>query len=82
MNDVELKRIVANFNFTRRCWIKVENVVYDFRAGETFRLFFSYRYSPERVCRVLARHGLEVCGQWIAPSEEEGVFLVRRHGTD
>jgi uncharacterized SAM-dependent methyltransferase len=75
-----LKRVVADFHFTRRCRLEVENVGFDFRADETIRLFFSYRYTPERVCEVLARHGLEVCGRWIAPSEEEGVFLVRRSG--
>lgn len=72
-----LKRVVADFHFSRRCRIKVENVVFNFRAGETVRLFFSYRYTPERVRRVLARYDLEICGQWLAPSEEEGVFLCR-----
>jgi uncharacterized SAM-dependent methyltransferase len=75
-----LKRVVADFHFIRRCRIEVENIVFNFRAGETFRLFFSYRYTPKRVCTVLARYDLDVCGQWIAPSEEEGVFLVRRGG--
>jgi len=78
MEEVELKRIVADFHFTRRCRIEVANKVFDFRAGETFRLFFSYRYTPERVRKVLARYGLEVCDQWITSSEEEGVFLVER----
>jgi L-histidine N-alpha-methyltransferase len=73
-----LKRIVADFYFNRRCRVEVENVVFNFRVGETFRLFFSYRYTPERVGKVLARYGLEVCGQWIAQSEEEGVFLCCR----
>jgi len=58
----------------------VDNETFDFRAGETIRLFFSYRYMPERVHKVLGRYGLEVCEQWIAKSEEEGVFLVRRSG--
>jgi uncharacterized SAM-dependent methyltransferase len=77
MEEVELKRIVANFHFTRRCRIEVENVVFNFRAGESFRLFFSYRYTPERVRKILARFGLDVCDQWITSSEEEGVFLCR-----
>jgi len=73
-----LKRVVADFHFTRRCRIEVENAVFNFCAGETFRLFFSYRYTPERVCKILARYGLKVCGQWTAPSEAEGVFLCRK----
>ena len=55
--------------------IEVDGERIDFRAGETIRLFFSYRYTPERVWKILARHGLEICGQWIAKSGEEGVFL-------
>ncbi len=73
--EVELKRIVAGFHFTRARRIEVDNETFDFRAGEIIRLFFSYRYTPERVRRELARYGLEVCGQWITRSEEEGVFL-------
>jgi L-histidine Nalpha-methyltransferase len=75
-----LKRIVARFHFTRARRIEIEDRKFDFTAGESIRLFFSYRYAPGRVCKILARHGLEVCGEWIAQSKEEGVFLVRRSG--
>jgi L-histidine Nalpha-methyltransferase len=78
MEAVELKRIVAGFYFTRSRRIEVDNERFDFRAGEVIRLFFSYRYTPERVRKVLARFGLEVCNQWLTRSEEEGVFLVER----
>ena len=73
-----LKRIVAGFHFTRSRRIEVDGERFDFRAGESIRLFFSYRYTPERVCKVLAHFGLEVCDQWITSSEEEGVFLCRQ----
>ena len=75
-----LKRIVAGFHFTRLRRIEVDDERFDFHVGETIRLFFSYRYTPERVRKVLTRYGLEVREQWIAKSEEEGVFLVRRSG--
>jgi uncharacterized SAM-dependent methyltransferase len=78
MEDIELKRIVADFYFTRSRRIEVDGEQFDFRVGESIRLFFSYRYTPERVCKILARCDLEVCDQWIAKSEEEGVFLVER----
>jgi hypothetical protein len=77
MEGDELKRIVAGFHFTRARRIEVDGERYDFRTGETIRLFFSYRYTPEHVRKVLARFGLEVCNQWITSSEEEGVFLCR-----
>ena len=73
-----LKRIVAGFHFTRSRRIEVDGETFNFHAGETIRLFFSYRYTPEHVRKVLGRCGLEVCDQWIAKSEEEGVFLVER----
>ena len=72
-----LKRIAAGFHFARPRRIEIENAAFTFRAGETIRLFFSYRYTPERIRKVLTRYGLEVCGQWITRSEEEGVFLCR-----
>ncbi len=78
--EVGLKRIVAGFRFTRARRVEVEDKRFDFRAGETIQLFFSYRYTPERVRRVLARHGLEVCRRWITNSEEEGVFLCQKAG--
>jgi hypothetical protein len=75
-----LKRVVARFNFSRARQIEVDGESFQFRCGESIRLFFSYRYTPERVCKMLAEYDLAVCGRWIAKSEEEGVFLVRRGG--
>jgi uncharacterized SAM-dependent methyltransferase len=75
-----LKRVVARFHFSRLRQIKVDGECFRFRRGESIRLFFSYRYTPERAQKALAKYGLEVCGEWIAKSGEEGVFLVRRSG--
>lgn len=73
-----LKRFVANFHFKRARQIQIGNGNFNFKSGENIRLFFSYRYTPERVRKILAAHKLEVCERWIAKSEEEGVFLCRR----
>ena len=73
-----LKRVAARFFFSRARQIKVDGDSFKFRCGESVRIFFSYRYTPERVLKVLASFGLEVCGQWIAKSQEEGVFLCQR----
>jgi uncharacterized SAM-dependent methyltransferase len=73
-----LKRITADFHFTRLVKIKIESEAFEFRAGESIRLFFSYRYTPARVRKILSRHGLKVREQWISQSGEEGVFLCRR----
>jgi uncharacterized SAM-dependent methyltransferase len=73
-----LKRITADFHFTRPVQIKIESEVFEFRAGESIQLFFSYRYTPARVRKILSRHGLEVREEWISNSGEEGVFLCRK----
>jgi uncharacterized SAM-dependent methyltransferase len=73
-----LKRIVARFHFQNSRTVAVGDERFEFRPGESIRLFFSYRYTPELVRAHLARHGLEVLDQWITKSEEEGVFLCRR----
>jgi L-histidine Nalpha-methyltransferase len=76
--DFGLKRFVANYYFKHARQIKIENEGFIFKPGEKIQLFFSYRYSPELVAKILAAHKLEICGHWIAKSEEEGVFLCRR----
>jgi uncharacterized SAM-dependent methyltransferase len=73
-----LQRVVARFHFRRARRIKVGGREFSFARGEAIRLFFSYRYTPARAAKLLSHHGLEVCGQWLAKSGEEGVFLCRR----
>lgn len=77
-NVGELKRIVARFHFSGERKVKVEGDEFEFRAGESIRLFYSYRYTPKLVAEALMRHGLHVQEQWITPSGEEGVFLCGR----
>jgi L-histidine N-alpha-methyltransferase len=74
-----LKRIVANFHFKRARRVEIENDMFAFKRGEKVRLFFSYRYTSDRVQKALAAHRLKICEQWIAKSGEEDVFLCRKH---
>jgi len=73
-----LKRVVARFHFHRARTIQVSGQKFSFTRGEVIQLFFSYRYTPERVRKILSRHRLEVREEWITNSGEEGVFLCRR----
>ena len=73
-----LKRIVAGFHFLGDCRVQVDSETFEFRTGESIRLFFSFRHTPALVRTILAPHGLRVLGEWIASSGEEGVFLVVR----
>jgi len=73
-----LKRVAALLHFTRPRRIELDGTRFELPAGESIRLFFSYRYTPDRVRRLLGQHGFELREQWITNSEEEGVFLCRR----
>lgn len=71
-----LLRIRADFHFTRDRAVSFGEDSVVFRAGQRVRLFFSYRYTPELLKRVLSENGLAVTQEWIA--EEEGVFAVAK----
>ena len=73
-----LKRVMAVFRFARRREIRVDGEQFEFPAGESIRLFFSWRHTPALVRSLLGEHGLSVIDQWITQSGEEGVFLVSR----
>ena len=73
-----LKRVAACFRFARPREIQVDAQRFQFPAGESIRLFFSWRHTPALVRSLLGQHGLRVLDQWITKSGEEGVFLVSR----
>ena len=73
-----LLRVEARFQFTRGCEIEVDSNRFVFPEGDSIRLFFSYRHTPALVRSLLSPYGLTVRQQWIAGSEEEGVFLASR----
>ena len=74
---MKLKRVMAEFHFRRAREVVVHGEKLKFRRGESIRLFFSYRYTPDRVVRLLGRHGLKAQAHWLADSGEEGVFLCQ-----
>jgi uncharacterized SAM-dependent methyltransferase len=71
-----LKRVAAYFDFKQAREIRLDGDRFDFRSGESIRLFFSYRHTPALVRSLLSAHGLSILDQWITKSEEEGVFLI------
>jgi uncharacterized SAM-dependent methyltransferase len=73
-----LKRVAADFRFSRARRIQVDAERFTFRRGESIRLFFSYRHRPGQIRSLLDPHGLRVMERWVSASEEEGVFLCRR----
>ncbi len=72
-----LLRVAGDFRFTRDRILVVHGERFAFGRGDSVRLFFSYRHTPETIRRLLRAHGLEVVEQWLTKSEEEGVFLLK-----
>jgi uncharacterized SAM-dependent methyltransferase len=85
-NDIEftivavgdLLRIEANYRFRKPQRIRIDREDFDYTAGEQFRLFFSYRHTPELLRDLFARFKIEIQNQWITGSGEEGIFLCRK----
>ena len=75
---LDLKRVVAEFQFEETCSVRLGTETFEWHRGERLRLFFSYRFTPDRVCKLLGQQGIVVVNQWVTRAEEEGVFLCRR----
>src|SRR5205085_2689048 len=73
-----LKRVAAYFEFIHPREVQLDANRFEFRAGESIRLFFSYRHTPALVRSLLEQHGIRVLDQWVASLEEEGLFLCGR----
>jgi uncharacterized SAM-dependent methyltransferase len=71
----DLLRLTTVFRLTQSGTLRLGEETFKFQAGETIRLFFSYRYTPERLRAVLRKYGLSMEAQWITDPAEEGVFL-------
>jgi L-histidine Nalpha-methyltransferase len=74
----DLRRITACFAFPRGQTVAAEGEGFSFAAGERIRLFFSYRYTLERLQTVLQKDGLSVRQTWM--TDEEAVLLCVKQG--
>lgn len=74
-----LLRIESTVTFSRDCQIQNAGNNYSYKAGETFRLFYSYRHTLGNLEALLKPHQIGVSASWSNGSGEEGVLLcVRR----
>jgi uncharacterized SAM-dependent methyltransferase len=77
-NVAGLKRIAAYFQFRQEREILIDDRRFQFEPKKAIRLFFSYRHTPKIVRSLLGNYGINVVEEWVAKSEEEGVFLCKR----
>jgi uncharacterized SAM-dependent methyltransferase len=73
-----LLRMTAYFVFERARTISVSGERFEFKNGERIRLFFSYRYTPERLEALLNQYQYKLARSWITRSQEEGIFLCQK----
>ena len=73
-----LLRITGHFRFSDSAEIIYAGNRFNFKARDTIRLFFSYRYTPYLLEKLLASQGIKIKNQWITRSGEEGVFLCQK----
>jgi uncharacterized SAM-dependent methyltransferase len=77
-----MARISAHFHFREPRKVQVADRAFEFRPGESIRLFYSWRHTPAMVQKLITPLGLTILDQWITSSQEEGVFLCQRdHGS-
>jgi uncharacterized SAM-dependent methyltransferase len=74
----DLLRVEANYRFGRAQTISIDQEEFHYAPGDKFRLFFSYRHTPERLRESLRQFQIEILKQWITQSGEEGIFLCRK----
>jgi uncharacterized SAM-dependent methyltransferase len=77
-----LKRVAAYFRFHRNRELTIEEERFEFGPAKPVRLFFSYRHTPKIVRSLLSDYGIMVVDEWVAKSQEEGVFLCARKALD
>jgi L-histidine N-alpha-methyltransferase len=77
----DLLRMAAYFAFERPRTITVSGERFEFKNGERVRLFYSYRYTPERIEALLNQYHYKLVRSWITRSQEEGIFLCQKDPT-
>jgi L-histidine Nalpha-methyltransferase len=75
---LNLRRITAAFTLRRAREVRVFGEKISFAVGESLRVFFSYRHTPQTIRALLGEQNVEVLGEWLDDAGEEGVFLARR----
>ena len=73
-----LAAIAVYFIFQQESRIEIGSELFRFEKGDSIRLFFSCRHTPQLLDSLLNPLGLTIIDHWINSSGEEGVFLVKR----
>jgi L-histidine Nalpha-methyltransferase len=73
-----LLRIEAHYPFHTPQTLRLDTEQFTYNPGETFRLFYSYRHTPDLLQALFNQHHLQITHQWLTASAEEGIFLAQK----
>ena len=77
-DDGHIWRIQADAHVLRDVQLALYEESFDFREGEVLEVFFSNRFTPAALPRVLRDAGFDIRQTWVLDSQEEGIYLCRR----
>ena len=76
--DGHVWRIQADARVLQDVQLALYEESFDFHKGEVLEVFFSNRFTPAALPRVLRDAGFDVLQTWVLDSQEEGIYLCRR----
>ena len=76
-----LLRIEAQHRFTTPQQIRLDHETFTYAPNDPFRLFYSYRHTPNLLRALFQKHQLQITYQWITSSAEEGIFFAEKSPT-
>ena len=76
-----LLRIEAHYHFNTSQTIHLGTEQFTYTPNQTFRLFYSYRHTPDLLRALLKKHHLIISHRWLTASAEEGIFLAQKSST-
>ncbi|MBL6764448.1 MAG: L-histidine N(alpha)-methyltransferase [Verrucomicrobiae bacterium] len=81
-NETGLIRVVARFDLKRDRVIHLDEEKFTFREGDSLRVFYSYRHTPDTVRAWLGKEGIDVLEQTVSCEGQEGLFICRRKAAE
>lgn len=74
----DLKRIIAHFELEKDVTFQLDEETIEWKKQDKVQLFFSYRYTTERVKKTLKNYHIEVIEYWEANNQEEAVYICQK----
>lgn len=74
----DLKRINAHFLLNEDVTLQLDEEIIKWQKNDQIQLFFSYRYTTEKVKIILQEYNINVVEYWEAPNQEEAIYLCQK----